>query len=261
MDKIAWLHFDYITKSETENLPQITAGIHAAAEKGARYILTPELAVQGYHFTQQGKPYVIHTHINALLQPVLQAAAERRVWIFLGCAVRDAQHGQPHNSCLVIDPNGSIVGRHDKHLIHAPAEAWSVAGTTHDCFNCSGTRMGVLVCADAWYDENGAALGQLGAEVIVLSAAWPPGCGGPPENAWARCSRASGGKPVLVCNQTGFDGRMDCRIAMSAVILQGKLALSYVSPQPAILLADMDFSTGMLAQNAFTVLPWEEGNR
>ena len=71
MSKIAWLHFDYITKGETENLAQITAGIHLAAENGAAYILTPELAVQGYHFTQQGKPYVIHTDLCALLQPVL----------------------------------------------------------------------------------------------------------------------------------------------------------------------------------------------
>ena len=86
MSKIAWLHFDYITKGETENLAQITAGIHLAAENGAAYILSPELAVQGYHFTQQGKPYVIHTDLCALLQPVLQAAAKRRVWIFRpGC--------------------------------------------------------------------------------------------------------------------------------------------------------------------------------
>lgn len=256
MQRITWLHFDYITKDELRNLAQITAGIHQAARQGAGYILTPELAVQGYPFTQQEKGYRITEDIESLIRPVLAAAAEEKVWVFLGCAVRDWQDGNPYNSCLIINPAGTIVGRHDKHSIHVPAEAWSTPGMKDDWFACDGIRMGILVCADAWYDENGTALGKLGVDAIVLVAAWPPGCGGPPEDAWKRCSCASGGHPVLVCNQTGKDGRMDCTIAMSGIVQGNQVKMSYISERSAILLADMDMATGQLGQDSFMVLPF-----
>ena len=257
MVKIAFLHFDCLTGPISRNLRNLAAGIRQAAVQGAEWVLAPELAVQGYHFTVSGKPYTIREDIEAELEPLLCAVRESGIYLFLGTAVRDRVSHLPHNSCLVISPEGKIIGRHDKGLVHAPAEAWATPGKENHCVVCDGHRVGILVCADAWYDKNGAALGGLGAESIVVVAAWPPGCGGPPEKAWERCSMASGGRPVLVCNQTGRDERMNCCIANSAVIVDGHIQMSYQG-EPAILLAEMDLQTGAHPAENFTVLPfWE----
>ena len=76
----------------------------------------------------------------------------------------------------------------------------------------------MLVCADAWYEKNAEALAEQGTDLVVVLAAWPPGCGGPPETAWERFSQHCSGVPVVVCNQTGTSNGMNCTIAKSALV-------------------------------------------
>ena len=48
--KIALLHFEYRANKVKENVAKIIIGIHKAAEAGANWVMTPEMAVQGYFF-------------------------------------------------------------------------------------------------------------------------------------------------------------------------------------------------------------------
>lgn len=253
MLKIALLHLNFIENRAEVNLAKLKKGIRFAAEHGAKFIVTPEMAVQGYHFMRFGRADSVADNVEEQISDVMELAREYKLHIFLGTAVLDRVGGKPTNSMLVINPKGKIIGRHDKLTIHSLSELWAEAGKGNHVADCGGLKVGLLVCADAWFDKNAAELKELGAEAVVISAAWPPGFGGPPENAWARCSKASGMLPVIVCNQTGHDGYLNCNIAMSAVLTAGELRLSYSSPDEAVLMTDIDFSTGKLSGDSFEV--------
>ena len=60
--------------------------------------------------------------------------------------------------------------------------------------------------------------------------------------------------PVIVCNQTGYDGHLNCNIAMSALITNGELRMSYSSPDEALLLADIDLKSGTVSRREFEVV-------
>ena len=253
MQRTALLHLNFIENRAEVNLAKLEQGIIFACERGAKFIVTPEMAVQGYHFMRFGRADTVADNIEDQIAGIMDLARKYKAYIFLGTAVLDKIGAKPFNSLLVIGPQGKIIGRHDKLTIHSMSEMWADKGKGNHVVDCGGLKVGILVCADAWFDENAEELKKLGAEAIVISAAWPPGFGGPPENSWARCSEKAGGVPVIVCNQTGFDGHLNCNVAMSAVITDGELRMGYTSPDEAILMTDIDFLTGKLSGDSFEV--------
>jgi len=239
-------------------MAMICQGIRIAAKHKAKWIITPEMALQGYFFTQMKRSPEIMENMRSYIQPILDLARELGVFVFLGCAEHDATTDKNYNSCIVIDHTGHIIGRHDKvKVVHSKTEAWSTPGKDLTCVDCDSISIGLLVCADAWFGENGEELGKMGADAIIVIAAWPPGCGGPPEVAWERCSERSGGLPLVVCNQTGKTNGLDCTIAKSAIVIDGVLQIQYEG-EPAILFADLDFDEKNLKTQEFTVLKYAE---
>ncbi len=85
-----------------------------------------------------------------------------------------------------------------------------------------------------------------GAEVLTLSAAWPPGPMGP-NGKWEEASAATG-LPLFVCNQTGRH-RMDMTAAESAVIVGGTRRMTHSGEAPAVLLFDWDRDGGLAADD------------
>lgn len=253
--RIALLHLELSGGPEERNLLLLQQAITLAAQAGAQWAVTPETALQGYFFTQKGRPFSIPVQPAPELQPIRQIAAAYGLTVFLGCAERDAVSGRCYNSCLIIDGNGEIIGRHRKMHSHGSgAEGWAEKGTVLEPFACREMTAGVLVCADAYFEKNARILKDKQARIIVVPAAWPPGgCGGPPVNAWERCSRESG-LPVWICNQTGNREVMDMSKAQSAVVVGGKLMLAYSGLKQAVLLFDWDEAGQTLLSADFKVL-------
>lgn len=252
--KIALLHLNLSGGPQEKNLKVLCKSIKMAAKSGAKWILTPEMALQGYFFTQLDREYVWEQEITNIIQPVLDLAKELQVTVFLGCGELDHEDGKKYNSCLIIDAKGEIIDKHRKlKIVGSTTEGWSTAGKKLTCLRYEGVSIGVLVCADAWYGENGAQLGEMGAELILVIAAWPSGCGGPPEKAWERCSKMSGGRPVIVCNQTGNTRGMNCFIAKSAAIIDGELKFSYQG-EAAILMMDFNKKEKVFTSTQFNII-------
>lgn len=250
--KIALLHLDLSGGPKERNTKLICDGIRTAAKNGASWIITPEMALQGYFFTKMGREYTISVNFKKDIKDILKLAKELKVVVFLGCA--EHYDGDNYNACVVINDHGEIIGRHRKmKIVGSNAEGWSVAGNKLECISCDDLSVGVLVCADAWFGENAEQLGNLGADLIIVVAAWPPGCGGPPENAWERCSKMSGGLPVIICNQTGTTNKMNCLIAKSAAVYNGKILFDYQG-LAAILMLDFDCNSKKFISRKFVVL-------
>ncbi len=253
--KVAMLHVDVSAGPESRNLAVLINGIHQAAQAGAAWIITPETAVQGYFFAceRDVRPIQVDVQPSPAVKPLQRLAAVRQTTVFLGCAEQDAASGKYYNSCLVIGPGGNVLGRHRKKQAHSGvSEGWACKGEHLEPVHCGDVTVGILICADTWYEDNAVTLADKGAEIIVVPAAWPPnGCGGPPENAWKKASAVSG-RPLWVCNQTGKQERLDFSQAQSAVIVDGEMQLAY-SGEPAVLLFDWDFAQQRSRSTAFAV--------
>ena len=255
--KIAFLHFDLSGGPQSKNLEKLKVGIELAAKAGAEWVITPEMALQGYFMTQTGHPYKLLKESGKMTIPFQELARNYGIAIFLGCGESDDMTGLAYNSCLVFSAQGDIVGRQRKiRTLNWVTEAWSAPGTILEPFVCDERKIGVLVCADAWFGDNGEKLAEAGSDAIVVVAAWPPGCGGPPEEAWKRCSARTGGLPVFVCNQTGINNGMDCTIAKSAVVYGGELVCEY-SGDEAILIFDFDSFKANGGKTNFEILNGE----
>ncbi|MDU2066088.1 MAG: carbon-nitrogen hydrolase family protein [Sporomusaceae bacterium] len=256
--RIALLHLDLGAGPEEKNIALLTKALTMAAEAGATWIVTPETAMQGYFFSYQKAPASISVQPALNMEPLQTLAAQYQVVLFLCCAETDAKTGINYNSCLVIDEQGVVIGRHRKLHSHGQgAERWATKGTDLVAFPCGNITVGILICADSYFEANARLLQAQGAQAIVVPAAWPPGdCGGPPVIAWERCSAASG-LPVWICNQTGRGEVMDMTKAESAVIDQGKLQFAYSGLAEAILLFEWDEMEQRLLSTEFEVIHFQ----
>ena len=123
--KIAFLHFAFCGRPQGENAAKILKGMELAAEHGARWVLTPEMALQGYKMICSDLPFQLASSKNGLLHPFCEAAQKFEETLFLGCAFLDED--RPHNSCLAIGARGDVLWRHDKlRVVKANAEKWAV---------------------------------------------------------------------------------------------------------------------------------------
>lgn len=257
MTRIALAHLDLSAGPQAANLAKLTLAVERAALAGARWLVTPEMAVQGYFFWDEA------TRPGILVQPapevraVIDRAAGHGLGLFLCCAGRDADDAPARNGCLVFGPDGTLLGGHHKTRKIGPAEAWSTPGETLHPIDCPGFRAGVLICADSWLPDHALTLRDQGAAVIVVPAAWPPGQHGP-DGCWERGSAASG-LPYWVCNQTGAHPRLDFRAAVSTVIVQGEARLSHCGLDDTVLLFDWNFARAETPSARFETLPLSPG--
>lgn len=250
--KIALLHFAYCCGPQEANVQKILRGMQLAAQQGAQWVLTPEMALQGYYMMRSDKQFQLASCANGVLDVFKQACRAYKQWLFLGCGF--TEQNVPHNSCVLLSPEGEYFNRHDKvKVVPWITENWAHPGEDFEMWNLQGINTSVLVCADSYFKEHGEKIAQLDAQLALVVAAWPPGGhAGPPEDAWKRLSKASGGIPVLVSNQTGSEG-MDCSRAQSAALSGGELLFTYEGEE-AVLLVDFDAEKLQITSQGFEVI-------
>jgi predicted amidohydrolase len=151
----------------------------------------------------------------------------------------------------VIAANGAILGTHRKiNTLRVGSEAWSTPGTKAVAVPVPPfTRVGMLICADAYTSEIAKNLLNQGAQLLVSSAAWAPGLHGP-NGEWERCTRDTG-LPLIVCNRTGPDRTLDFRQAESVVAKDGRRLLSLSSARSVIFAIEWDVNTQTLAKQDY----------
>jgi predicted amidohydrolase len=252
--RIALLHLAPIPGDITKNRRLVEKAVNAAARLGATWIITPELIVTGYTFADRiGTDWIVPqpdpwmTHMSRL-------ASRLRVTLFLSCPEQDRTSHKLYNSLFAIAANGTIVGSHRKiHTLLVGSEAWSTPGTQAVAVPVPPfTRVGMLICADAYTSDIARNLQAQGAQLLVSSAAWAPGLHGP-NGEWERCTRDTG-LPLLVCNRTGPDKTLDFRQAESVVAKDGKRLLSLSSARSVIFAIEWDVRTQTLAKQDYQTI-------
>ncbi len=94
-------------------------------------------------------------------------ARELKSYIVAGLYEREAP--AVYNTAVLIDRTGKLVGRYRK--THLPREEWEqglTPGDTYPTFDTDFGKLGIMVCWDLQFPEPWRALGQQGAELVLL---------------------------------------------------------------------------------------------
>lgn len=292
MLKIAFIHMDPRPGAVCRNRAAVEHGLEAAASRGASWVVTPELCISGYTFAthprseglrwcgeRQGTHQCVWDGLpvkdsvedgqtvgtgwitvqpDAWMKGIHETARRMGITLFLAHPEKgtdSAGVSRLYNSVFVLGPGGGGPVSYRKIKVTGGHESWSSPGEGAVTVDCSGVRVGLLICADAWFPELAEELKRRGAQLLVAPSAWPPGfCG--PEDTWERRSGETG-LPLLVCNRTGREegAMLDYRFAESVVAHRGRRLLEWSTDRPSLLMFDWDMDSMESASAAFQVAP------
>lgn len=165
------------------NLASMRARVLEAAGRGAEVVLLPENFA--YMGDDEGKASVaedLDAGGGPIAQALVEVARESRAWIVAGgLPERAADAARPYNTCAVYDPTGALRFRYRKiHLFDvdlADGTRYRESGSTTGgdspvVVPVAGVSVGLSICYDLRFPELYRALTSLGAEVLVVPAAF-----------------------------------------------------------------------------------------
>jgi N-carbamoylputrescine amidase len=242
------------------NLAQIEARVREAAAAGAQPVMLQELH-NGPYFCQHED-----TGEFDRAEPVpgpssarLSALARDTGVVLIGSLFERRAPGLYHNSAVVFDADGSLVGLYRKmHIPDDPGYHEKFYFTPGDLgfepVDTAVGRLGVLVCWDQWYPEAARLMALAGAEMLLYPTAigWDPNDEQAEKqrqrDAWITIQRShavANGLPVLSCNRVGHEpsptgaSGIDFWGASFVAGPQGEI-LAEAGAEPALLMADVD---------------------
>jgi N-carbamoylputrescine amidase len=203
------------------NLAHVSDKIREAAKRGAQIVCTHELFRSEYFCRREDAD--LFDLAEAVPGPTTDALAkvakENKVAIVASLFERRAA-GVYHNTCAVIDADGSFLGKYRKmHIPDDPLYYEKFYFTPGDLgfpnFDTRYGRIAVQICWDQWYPEGARAVSLGGAQVIFYptSIGWHPRekaeFGAAQLDAWRTIQRGhaiANGVYVAVVNRVGFEG-------------------------------------------------------
>ncbi|MEA5082230.1 MAG: carbon-nitrogen hydrolase [Dysgonamonadaceae bacterium] len=203
-----------------DNISRLTTKIRQIADKGAELIVLQELH-NGLYFCQTEDVNIFdlaETIPGPSTDYFGRLAKELGVVIVLSLFEKRAA-GLYHNTAVVIEKTGEIVGKYRKmHIPDDPAYYEKFYFTPGDLgfhpIETSVGKLGVLVCWDQWYPEAARLMALAGAEVLIYPTAigWESSNSEEEKkrqlNAWITVQRGhavANGIPVIAVNRVGFE--------------------------------------------------------
>lgn len=238
------------------NLEHAVELINAAADQGARIVCLPELFL-GPYFCQ-----VEDAALFDLAEPIpgpttsrLVAVAQARQVVIVASIFERRTAGVYHNTAVVLDADGTMLGRYRKmHIPDDPNYYEKFYFTPGDLgfpvFSTRYGRVGVLVCWDQWFPEAARLVALRGAQILFYPTAigWllheKDTHGAEQYDAWETVQRGhaiSNGLFVAAVNRVGQEGNLDFwGRSFLADPMGVRLALG--DQQEQIILAECDFA-------------------
>src|SRR5262245_35423673 len=207
--------------SVEQNLQKALLMIGQGVERGAQIICLQELFRSQYFCQKQ------EVSIFDLAEPIpgpsteaLAATARQHQVVIIGSLFERRDAGVYHNTAVVLDADGSLLGTYRK--MHIPDDPlyfekyyFTPGDQGYKCFDTHYGYIGVLVCWDQWYPEGARLTALQGAKVLFYPTAigWHPSekaqYGTAQRDAWRTIQRAhaiANGVYVAAVNRVGFEG-------------------------------------------------------
>ena len=251
------------------NLAVIALRVAEAAAGGAQLVVLQELH-NGAYFCQH-EAVAEFDRAEPIPGPgtaFLGALAKEHAVVIVGSLFERRAAGLYHNTAVVLETDGTLVGKYRKmHIPDDPGFHEKFYFTPGDLgfhpIDTSVGRLGVLVCWDQWYPEAARLMALAGAELLLYPTAigWDPDDAQDEKDrqrdAWMLSHRGhavANGLPVLSCNRVGHEpsplasaqstGASGIRFWGSSHVLgpQGELLAEAVTDAPQLLIAQIDLA-------------------
>ncbi|MEI7728046.1 MAG: carbon-nitrogen hydrolase [Verrucomicrobiota bacterium] len=203
-----------------ENLAKTLAAAERAAKAGAQIICTQELFRSQYFC--QSEDYAHFKLAEPIPGPSTEAfqklARQRRVVVIASLFEKRAP-GVYHNTAVIIDADGSLLGRYRK--MHIPDDPlyyekfyFAPGDLGFRAWPTRYGRIGVLICWDQWYPEAARLTALQGAQILFYPTAigWHPSekaaAGAAQHDAWETIQRShavANGCYVAAVNRVGHE--------------------------------------------------------
>lgn len=206
------------TADGTDNKTRLAAGIKELAEKGAQLIVLQELHNTLYFCqTEDVRNFDLAETIPGPSTEFFGALAKQLNVVIVISLFEKRAVGLYHNTAVVLEKDGSIVGTYRKmHIPDDPAYYEKFYFTPGDLgfqpIQTSVGTLGVMVCWDQWYPEAARLMALAGAEILI----YPTAIGYSDEDdeaeqqrqreAWTTVQRGhavANGLPVVAVNRVG----------------------------------------------------------
>jgi len=210
------------TTNKEENLTRATEKIREAAKRGGQVISLHELFAGEYFCrTEDAELFDLAEPVpGPTTERLARVAKELKVALVVSVFERRAA-GVYHNTCAVLDADGSYLGKYRKmHIPDDPLYYEKFYFTPGDLgflnFDTKYARVGVQICLDQWYPEGSRLTAMKGAQVIFYptSIGWHPHekgeVGAAQLDSWKTIQRAhavANGIYVAVVNRVGYEGK------------------------------------------------------
>jgi N-carbamoylputrescine amidase len=206
------------------NVERAVAGVREAAGNGAQIVCLPELFRTQYFCQREDAALfdLAEPIPGPTSERVAAVAKEAGVSVVASLFERRAA-GVYHNTAVVLDADGRMVGRYRKmHIPDDPLYYEKFYFTPGDlgfaAFDTNVGKIGTLVCWDQWYPEGARLTALAGADVLFYPTAigWHPSekaeWGDRQMTAWQTIQRShaiANGVYVVAANRVGHEGPAD----------------------------------------------------
>ncbi len=202
------------------NLQRTVEAIEQAASQGAQLVVLQELHATPYFCqTEATDNFDLAEPIPGPSTQLLAQAARANQVVVVGSVFEQRAPGLYHNTAVVLEKDGSLVGKYRKmHIPDDPGYYEKFYFTPGDLgfhpVSTSVGKLGVLVCWDQWFPEAARLMTLAGADMLVYPTAigWSPADDSAEQkrqqDAWFTVQRGhavANGIPVIVANRTGFE--------------------------------------------------------
>lgn len=231
-----------------ENLARMATFIEKAAQEGNQLVVFPELSDTGYVKWPTRRTEVTfaetmmktaHTIPGASTEALAEAARKNNVYVISGLCEKDKNvTGRLFNSCVLIDPAGTVAGLQRK--ISAPmAETFYFnRGDTLEVYETELGKIGMLVCYDNLYPEPARVLTLKGMEVLAM--------------VW----NAAHPNPPTIAPDLDIPTGYQAKVIEHVPIIRGMENVIFVVSSSRV--GDDEFSGGRFLGNSVISSPWGE---
>lgn len=208
------------TADTKDNILRFGEGITDLAKRGAQLIVLQELHNTLYFCqTEDVDLFDLAETIPGPSTKLYCELAKKCGVVIVASLFEKRAPGLYHNTAVVIESNGEIVGKYRKmHIPDDPAYYEKFYFTPGDLgfhpIQTSVGKLGVLVCWDQWYPEAARLMAMQGAEMLIYPTAIGYADNDTPEEqqrqrmAWQTVMRGhavANGLPVIAVNRVGFE--------------------------------------------------------
>lgn len=155
------------------NLARILDFLGEGAQHGAQLIVFPECALTGYGLTPQEAIDAAETIPGPSTEALAQACKTCGAIAQVGMLERGVG-GQVYNSAALVGPQGVLAVYHKTHLPHLGVDRYAApGGAIGPPARTALGALGQLICFDLRFPEPCRVLSLMGAQLVLVSTAWP----------------------------------------------------------------------------------------